>query len=115
MSKDIKLLCGFSLIFLINTLAMYIHNRFNAFLYIVLLAIYILLNCPAKRLDLPAALRKLFFNFNTKQAVLSWVFCVFTPIFFALYYLNFKLLLLNFALNILLAGGIWWLKNKEMI
>jgi len=111
LSKDTKFALCFLLIFLINTLVLYTHNRLNAFLYALLLSIYIFLYCPPKRF-IPS-LRKLFFNFETKQAVLSWFFCVFAPMFLALYYLNFKLLLLNFLLVALLSSGVWHLKNKE--
>ena len=109
--KDMKFALCFALIFLINALALYTHNRLNAFLYLLLLGIYLFLYCPPKHFV--QSLRKLFFDFEVKQAVLSWVFCVFAPIFLALYYLNFKLLLLNFLLVALLSGGAWYLKNKE--
>ena len=115
MNKDLKLVLCFALIFLINALALYIHNRLNAFLYLLLVGVYVLLHCPPKRLGTAEALRKIFFDFSSNQAVLSWFFCVFAPIFLALYYLNFKLLLLNFALNTLLSSGIWWLKKQGVI
>ena len=111
MNKDTKFVLCFSLIFLINALALYMHNRLNAFLYLLLLIMYLLLNCSPKRLA--QSLRKLFFNFNTRRTAWNWFFCVWAPVLLALYYLNFKLLLLNFSLNALLSGGAWRLKNKE--
>ena len=107
MNKDTKFVLCFSLIFLTNALALYVHNRLNALLYLLLLGVYLLLYCPR----LAPGLRKLFFN--SRQTAVNWFLCVYAPVLLALYYLNFELLLLNFALNVLLSVWAWRLKNKE--
>ncbi|MDR1997377.1 MAG: hypothetical protein LBQ83_03550 [Candidatus Margulisbacteria bacterium] len=106
----------FGLLFLGNALAVYAHNRLNAFLYLLLLGGYILLHSPYARkgLDIRAGLRKIFFDFADNRTALNWFFAVFAANIFALYYLDFGLLLVNLGLDALLTGCLLFLaKNKE--
>jgi hypothetical protein len=102
----------FVLLFGLNTLAVYTHNRLNAFIYLLLLLSYILLYSP-DYWRVAEGLRQIFFDFSSRQAVLSWFFWVFAPNLLALYYLDFRLLWANFGLDILLTGCLFYLQKKE--
>ena len=81
------------MIVLFNTLAVFYHNRLNAFIYLFLVGCYVgLKNLP---------------RFWRDRLII-----VFAPNIFALYYLDFKLLFVSLAADILLLG-IWvYLERK---
>jgi predicted membrane protein len=84
----------FILILLANFFALFLHNRLNAFLYVLLAAGYALLEGAPR----DWRLRLIF---------------IFAPQLFALYYGDFRLLWMALTADAVLTGGLLYCEKKE--
>jgi len=101
----------FGLLALINFLSLALHNEMLPFLYLIFGGIYYFLNCSIStsgNINYFAGINKLFLKKdNLKKFYLHWAMLVFIPPFFALYSLDFELLLIAIGINTLVTFLIW--------